>query len=284
MNKITNTGVLFFILCFSVFAGEKISVVSLSPSLTELVFQLGRGGRLVGRSAVCNYPEDAKKVPVVGNFGAPSMEKLITVKADVVLSSALKDRSFEKTIEGMGIKFILLPTDSIEDYYIAVEKLGNLLDCKEEAVNEITRIRNGLKCYREKTEIIPFNKRPLVYLEIWDRPLMTVGNRSFINDFIDYAGGRNIANNEEKDYFSCSAEWVIISNPDVIICPAMEKGRIADVLKRAGWSCISAVKNHRIYTDLDDDLIYRLGPRMLEGIELIYKCVFPEQGDSCLRP
>lgn len=280
MNKITNTGVLLFSLCFSVFAGEKIRVVSLSPSLTELVFQLGKGGCLVGRSTVCNYPEDAKKVPVVGNFGAPSMEKLITVKADLVLSSALKDRSLEKTIEGMGIKFLLLPTDSIEDYYIAVEKLGKLLDCEEAALKEITRIRNGLKGFREKAEKIPFDKRPLVYLEIWDRPLMTVGNRSFINDFIDYAGGRNIANKEGKDYFSCSAEWVIVSNPDVVICPAMEKGRIADVLKRAGWASISAVKHHRIYTDLDDDLIYRLGPRMLEGISLIHKCIFPEQGDD----
>ena len=95
----------------------------------------------------------------------------------------------------------------------------------------------------------------------------------FINEMIKYAGGRNIAADMNKDYFNCSVEWIITSNPDIIICPAMKTGREADVIKRKGWQNISAVKNNRIYVDLDDDLVYRLGPRIIEGVKLLKKII-----------
>ncbi len=240
----------------------------MSPCLTELIFHLGEGDKLVGRSSACDYPEEAEKIDSVGNFGKPSLEKLITVKPDVVITSALADPAIKTSIEQFGIKFYLLSAESIEDYYKTVGILGEILNCKEKAAAEIVRIKNGLKKFQElnrKKNGVDFK----VYLEIWDRPYMTIGKNSFINDLIEYAGGNNIAASLNEKYFSCSVEWIITSNPDIIICPAMKTGREADVKKREGWESISAVKNNRIYTDINDDLIYRLGPRVLEGIELL---------------
>lgn len=261
---------LFFSAGFAGFAGADGSkrVISLSPCLTELIFHLGKGTCLVGRTSACDYPPEAKKVEVVGGFGKPSIEKLVSLKPDVVVASALADLALMTSVKSFGIEFHLLPTNSIKDYYRSVETLGRILGCSRKAAAEIVSVRKGLREFAELNSKSGF-KRPSVYLEIWDRPYMTVGKKSFINDLIEYAGGRNIASSLDNAYFNCSVEWIIKSDPDVIICPAMKTGREADVEMRKGWRGISAVKHHRVYLDLNDDLIYRLGPRILRGVELL---------------
>jgi iron complex transport system substrate-binding protein len=107
---------------------------------------------------------------------------------------------------------------------------------------------------------------------------MTIGKKSFLNDFISYAGGKNIGADMDKDYIKCSQEWVILANPEVIICPAMGEGKSGEVIARYGWQNIPAVKNKHVFTHLNQDLIYRLGPRMLDGIAIIRKCI--ESADS----
>lgn len=266
---------------FFVCAEENPRVVSLSPSLTEIVFQLGKGACLVGRSAVCNYPEEASKIPVAGNLGSPYMEKLAVLKPSILIISSFQDPSVRKTLENMGVKVVVLPMDSIDCYFSGVKELGKILHCEAAAEKEIERVKKGLESFKENIKSTVPEKRPVVYLEVWNRPLMTVGKKSFINDFINYAGGKNVAGNEAKDYFTCSEEWVIISNPDIIISPAMGKEQMKDILNRSGWSGITAIKNKRVYLALNQDLIYRLSPRILDGIEVLHKCIYPEkEGDK----
>ena len=276
MNLLKKT--LFVTVIFAIFANalfadnKKIRLVSLSPCLTELVFYLGEQDKLVGRSSACDYPAEAKKIEIVGSFGKPSLEKLISLKPDVVISSALADPVLKTSIEQFGIKFYLLPGKSFDDYYKALKLLGDILGCEKKADSEIARVKQALANFAKINSALK-KKRPKVYLEVWDRPYMTVGNKSFINEMIKYAGGENIADNINKDYFNCSVEWIITSDPDVIICPAMKTGREADVKKRKGWQNIQAVKNNCVYVDLNDDLIYRLGPRVIEGIKLLRKMI-----------
>ena len=272
--------VLFFIVSAMVAeASSAIRVVSLSPCLTELIFYLGKGSLLVGRTSACDYPPEAEKIELVGAFGKPSMEKLLSLKPDIVVASALADPSLISSIRRFGIKFHLLPSKSIEDYYLSVTTLGRILHCEKTASAEIARVNTGLAKF-EKLNAEKDFKRPKVYLEIWDRPYMTVGKKSFINDLITYAGGVNIAGKFDEAYFNCSVEWIITSNPEVIICPAMKTGRDADVENRRGWSNVPAIRNHRVYVDLNDDLIYRLGPRMLDGIILLRSIILKENANG----
>jgi iron complex transport system substrate-binding protein len=252
--------------------GIKIRVISLSPSLTETVFRLGRGDWLVVRSSACNFPPEAEKIAVAGDFGRPSLEKLISLKPDIVIASAMAEPSLKTTLAELDIRFYLLSDKSFDDYYTTVKKLGELLDCRENAEKEIKKVKTLLAKFAAENRSM-HKKKPKVYLEIWDRPYMTVGKKSFINDMIEFAGGRNIAADRNEGYFNCSEEWIIKSNPDIIICPAMKKGRKADVLNRNGWQNINAVKNKRVYVDLNDDLIYRLGPRTPEGIKILKKII-----------
>lgn len=251
--------------------GGKLRIVSLAPSLTETIFALGKGSELVGRTSVDNYPPQVKKVPVVGGFGTPCLESLASVRPDVVVAAVLKDSSIRESIKQVGIKFILLPADSIESYFEAIRRLGEILNCTAEAERELGRLREGLEKYSRESS--REKKRPKVYVEIWNNPLMTIGGKSFINDFIVYAGGANIGAGVAKDYFTCSQEWVIMEMPDVIICPSMGSRVLSEIMKRPGWSLIPAVKSRRIYSDLNENLIYRLGPRMLEGIAELRKCI-----------
>ena len=250
---------------------KKISVVSLSPCLTEIIFQLGKGACLVGRSSACDYPEDALKIPVVGAFGKPSIEKIIEIKPDVVVATDLADPAVQKSIEQFGIRFFILPEKSISAYYQTVQKLGDILGCPDQAAAEIARIRDGLQKLTKLNNGL--EHRPKVYMEIWHQPYMTVGKKSFINDMIKYAGGANIAGELDKDYFNCSEEWIIKSDPQIIICPGMKKGNIANIAARNGWKNISAVKNKQIYVELNQNLIFRLGPKLLEGIELLHSVI-----------
>ncbi len=259
MNKIL-IGICVFIIS-AVYAEKKVRIVSLTPCLTELVLHLGYEDSMVGRSSACDFPIRVKKIPIAGAFGVPNLEQLVLLKPNIVVSSTLRDKGVIQSIENLGIKFYLMKMESFDDYYKIVNILGEILKCQTKAIEEIKRIKVGLTKFKNDKK-----GKKKVYLEIWDRPYMTIGNKSFINDLIFYAGGENIANNLDKEYFNCSVEWIIKSNPDIIICPAMKTNRVADILSRKGWQNISAVKNKRIVTNIDDDLIYRLGPRVLDGI------------------
>ncbi len=247
-------------------------VVSLSPSLTEMVFSLGEQSKLVGRSSACDYPAEVSGIEVVGAMGKPSVEKILALKPTAVIATSLATPAVQRTFEEFGIEVHLLPGSTLQDYFVCLEAIGRIFDCREKAVSEAMRFQGELKEFKS------LNKeqeggRPRVYLEIWDRPYMTAGGKSFINDLIEYAGGVNIAAGRAEEYFNCSVEWILESDPEIIICPAMGTGREADVKRRKGWEKISAVKNDRIYVDLDDDLIYRLGPRIIEGIAMLRKII-----------
>ncbi len=248
-------------------------VVSLSPSITEIIFLLGKNNCLVGRSSYCDYPAEAKKLPVVGNFGVPFLEHLAAVKPDYVITTKLKDKASKQAMESLGAKVIMLDDNSFDDYIKCVKMLGEILNCQAAADAEISRFSKALEEFKSLADKVPAASRPKVYVEVWHRPLLTCGGKTFINDMIGYAGGINLGRNEKAEYFPCSLEWIMQQNPDVIICPGMGSGKSGEVAKRDGWQHISAVKSNRIYTGLEQDKIFRLGPRTIEGIALLRKYI-----------
>lgn len=268
--------ILFCCICLSAQADDKIRIISLSPNLTEIIFQIGAGDCIVGRSSACDYPPEAGKIPIAGNLGLPSMEFAAAVKPDYIVSLEIVDDGIRRNIERLGIKFVPLPHETLDDYYMAVSELGRILACRERADEEIRRVKKIFDREKKITRSIPREKMPRVYLEVWDNPFMTVGGKSFAHDLITMAGGVNVAGKENTGCLKCSREWVILSRPDVIIAPAMGKFAGGQIRKRDGWSEIPAVKNDRIYTGMEESLLYRLGPRMTESLKIFRKCFYPD--------
>jgi len=258
-------------------AGDNpVRVVSLGPSITETIYQLKQDACLVGRSSACDYPSAAAKIPVAGNMGIPFMERLAVLKPDYVLASGLKDMGVKKTIESLGIKVIILPGETLNDYIASVKILGEVLKCPDAAAAEEVRFRQRLAEFRRQQTEHGWARRK-VYLEVWHRPLQTCGGKTFLNEMIEYAGGINIAAKEPREYFTCSEEWILRQNPEVIIAPGMGSGKGDEIAMRRGWSEVDAVKQNRIYTGLDQSMIFRLGPRTVDGIAILRECIMEKK-------
>lgn len=253
-------------------------VVSLAPSLTEITCAIGAGKQLVGRTSACDYPpEIVASVPVIGGFGKPCLDSLIKVNPTLVLDVDLDDESVGRLIEQVGLKRERVKCSALNDIPLAILAVGERLDCQESAQTLAYTISRRVAELRVAAEIRQERTGgPSVYVEIWGDPLMTVGRGSFVSELVSLAGGRNIGDTVcDKDYFPVSSEWVIFSDPDVIICLYMSSEKtIRDaVAGRIGWAQIKAVQNHRVYGGLDSSRVLRPGPRVLEGIEVLRKCI-----------
>ena len=242
---------------------DELRVISLSPSLTELVFWLGKGSDLVGRSAVCDYPAEAAKLPVAGNFADPDIERVLKLKPDLVITNDLMRPGKDKALTRAGIRFVRMQCRNMDEYIRWVEKLGVLLNCPEAAAREIGRIKKRLEKFRLQAAKI--KRKKTVCWVIWDSPLMIAGSGSLPETVIGYAGGVNVAKDLHPEYIKVSRDWLLKVQPDILIwtCsrPLNRKDRF--------WSSLNAVKSGRVVMAPDSSLLQRPGPRLPDGIEML---------------
>lgn len=248
-------------------------VVSLSPALTELICLLGAEEALVARSSACNYPENVKKLPVAGDFAIPSVEKILQLNADLVVTNALVDGVGYPQLAEFQIPVLHLPLNSIADYCNAVKVLGQKLNREEAAEKEIQRVNDKLTFY-QKT---PYASYPPVLVLIWDDPPYVPGKGAFYNEFLALAGGKNPAETIPREYFAVSDEWVLLHPVEHIFVSMMEGVERAEDLRLSPvWQELPAWKKGQIHFGKDQDVLCRPGPRMFEAIEYFRKILHPE--------
>ncbi|MBI2437695.1 MAG: ABC transporter substrate-binding protein [Lentisphaerae bacterium] len=268
-------------------------VVSLAPNLTEIICAIGAGAALVGRTSACDYPpEIVKAVPIIGGFGAPSLDRLLKSKPTLILDIALEDETTAKLIAQLGIRRARVPCSTLADIPTAIITVGRLAHAEPAATSLAERIRREVIRRRAELELrkAAGQSAPTVFAEIWGDPLMTVGRNSFVAELITLAGGRNLGDEvalaelgqADKDYFPVASEWVIARDPDIILClypiaggsaQNPEEAHVKRLAARTGWSQIKAVRTLRVYGAFDNNLILRPGPRVLEGIEALQTCI-----------
>jgi len=253
----------------------KPRIISLAPSLTEMIFAIGAGDQLVGRTSACDWPVAALQVPVVGAFGRPSLELLASIHPDLVVDVDLADEEMGKKISALGIQRENIACKSPDDIPAALRKLGKLTGHTREADSLALSISEGLAMFKTKAE--KRAKKKSVYLEIWDDPFWTGGKGSYTSALIAYAGGRNIGDVVDKEYFEISQEWVIKKSPEVIACMYMSKNVSAasKLMERPGWGSVAAVQQRQVYDQFDNSLFLRPGPRVLEGIAQLHRTIYP---------
>lgn len=247
-------------------------IVSLSPATTEVLFAIGAGDKIVGATIFDDYPEEAKTIPRVGDFSNPSLERILQLNPDLVIGIVNLHERLLKRLLDLGIPcYAFKLYDSLDELYESIELLGKFTGKEKEAENLIKKIREELDILRQKGWRL--RKHPRVFLAIWDSPLVTISKRSYINDLIEIAGGKNIAS-ESMAYFPIySIEKLIEESPDIIIVAGgkggmgVSKERIFRVLNGKG---IKAIDNGNIF-EIDGDLIFRLSPRVVEGTKLLHE-------------
>ena len=251
-------------------------VVSLAPSITEIVCAVGAADRLVGRTDVCNYPSDVvAHVPVVAGFGRPYLEPILSEKPTLVLDVALEDTSLRAALERQGIRCAHVACQHLDEIPDAIRDVGRLAGRADAAGALATSIADGIRRRREAEAGRPAARRPLVLALIWYDPLMVAAKASFVSELVALAGGRNLGDELPRDYVTVSTEWVIERSPDVILClyHGAESRARQIVMTHTGWQTIRAVQTGRVYDDFNLDTILRPGPRVLQGEEQLRSAI-----------
>ncbi|MFA6224447.1 MAG: helical backbone metal receptor [Desulfomonilaceae bacterium] len=248
-------------------------IVCLAPSLTELVFELKAGSRLVGRTTKCNIPEAAKAVTNIGSYGSPDFEKLMSVRTDLVLApkTGIKPE-FIQRLKSLGVPVYVDDSSNIEQIEQNINNVGKLLGSNDEAgriVNDIRVRRISIRKLMDGVE------KTTVLFVIGVRPLVVAGGRSFLGSLVREAGGSNIAENTTVEYPKFSIEEVIKCDPDLILMLDKECREKECVDQWKDFSYLKAVKNKRVY-ELDADLMARPGVRTIDGLEKLVKFLHPE--------
>jgi iron complex transport system substrate-binding protein len=251
-------------------------IISLAPSVTEMLFAIGAGSNLVGRTDVCNWPPEAAAVPVVGSFGRPSIEAILRQRPTLVLTVDLEDERILDPLARAGIAHRRIACETLDDIPVAIRAVGSLAGAHAAAAvladrlaAELSRLRAG------DLAAAPDEFRPQAFAEIWGDPLMTAGRRSFVAELVRLAGCDNLGDAVDGAYFTVSPEWVIIRDPEIIFCLYMttETQAVQRVAGRVGWQAVRAVRRGTVYDGFDTDLLFRPGPRVIEGIAALRACV-----------
>lgn len=236
-------------------------IVSLSPAMTEVVFSLGAGDKIVGVTTYCDFPEQAKEITKVGDFSHPSIERIVALKPDLVIVNLPEQKRTQRELEKLGINIFVSSPTSLADIYQELAQIGKTLGQKRQADSLIEYMKHNLQNITKEDA-----KR--VFVEISPRPIITIGAVTFLNDIIERAGGTNIFKDLEKDYPVVNQEAVIMRDPEIIIVLHPE-----DIAGRTGWQRIQAIKNNRVYTDLNPDLLMRPGPRLVDGFRQLKRII-----------
>lgn len=248
-------------------------IVSLAPSVTETLFALGFGDRLVGVTTYCDYPAEARKLPKIGGFMSPSLEVIVAKRPDLVIGvSSATDPVKAREMERLGLKVTLISLASVSDILSSIKSIARLLG--NPAAGK-TLVRNITRQFEEvKKRVAPAPRRPTL-LAVGLRPLVAVGGKNFIDELITLAGGENIAGNAAQPWLNLPDEYVVAKAPQVIIEAGMGSDRSESAKHWADLKSIPAVREQRVYA-YPSDKILRPGPRIGEGLEEIARLVHPE--------
>jgi len=243
------------------------AIVSLSPNVTEIVFALGLGHRLIGVSTACDYPPEVKRLRQVGDLGAPDVELVRALRPELIVTTPLRDPEVAKALRATGVQIVEVRQSSIADVPFAVETIGRAAGVATEARALADRMRRRI---HDATRDVADDQRPRLYVELSPHPLRTAGKGSFLDELIERAGGRNIARDFPTPWLTISPEDVIVRNPQIILLThTSETDPVAVIARRVGWSNIAAVRGGWVVSDPDPDLILRPGPRLVDGLEAL---------------
>jgi iron complex transport system substrate-binding protein len=242
--------------------GPSLRIISLAPNLTEILFELGVGEHVIGVTTYCVYPPEAQKKEKIGDFINPNIEKIVSLKPDLVFAERWSSTKTVARLRGMGLNVIDVPSPaSIEEIYRVIRQVGEAVKKVARACEIEMEMKKKIEVIKERTR--QFKSRPSIYVEI-DLPSWTVGRPSFINEAVYLCGAKNLFEDIEKPAIQVSREVIIERNPEIILsleAPA------AEVRQRPGWEQIAAVKKNKIIDNVPRDLLSHGNHRLVLGME-----------------
>lgn len=249
------------------FAAPPQRIVTMLPSLTEAAWVLGAGPRLVGVDRYSNWPAQIAALPRLGGLEDAHIEAIAALKPDAVLAST-SSRAMER-LEALGLRVVRFKSDSHADVQRTLERIALLLGSPEAGAREWARIERELDAAAAR--VPPERRGRRVYFEIGGGPY-AAGTTSFIGETLTRLGMANIVPPALGPFPKLNPEFVVRARPDVLMGLQAEQ---AALLRRPGWSGLSAVREHQLcgFDAAQYDMLVRPGPRMGEGAALLVDCL-----------
>lgn len=253
-------------------------IVSLIPAATEILFALGAGDRVAGRTRYGVHPPAARDVPSVGEGIRPSVEAIVSREPDVVIVFAgASNRTALERLRELSVPLLAVEHDDLEDFRRNVDRLGRLTGRERVADSLTAAVAGELEAV---AAIAGRRPRRSVYYEVWADPPITVGAGSYLDSLLTVAGGRNVFGDLSSPSPQVSLEAILTRSPEVMIVAREDRGagRTTPPAERPGWSELRAVREGRV-RPVDGGLVHRLGPRLGEAAAALAVALHPE-----LRP
>jgi iron complex transport system substrate-binding protein len=249
-------------------------VVSLVPAVTEILYALGAGDVVVGRSAWDDEPPAVLAVPSVGDALRADPERVLARRPDLVILHAGPDNAGSvERLERLGVPALAIRIDDLDDLDRNLLRLGLLLGRQEEARALRDRIRAELEAVRAATEGLP---RVSVYYDVAWPPAITIGSGSYLDDLIAIAGGRNVFGDIAAPSPRVALEAIVVRDPDLILVPSGAAAAGATKPSaRPGWRAVGAVGRGDVRA-VDAGLLHRLGPRVGAAARFLAAVLHPE--------
>ena len=251
---------------------EPEKIISLAPNITEIIYELDREDKLVGRTEYCDYPEEVKNITSIGTIEDPNIEKIVELKPDLVIASPLSKIEAIQKLEQLGINVLVLQgEESFEGVYDTIEKVGKVLNAGENAKSVISEMKMKVCDVLDKTKNVT---RPKVYYVVHFGEMgdYTAGRDTFIGQMIEMAGGKNVADDIEG--WAYSLEKLVEKKPEILICSKNYDSK-EGIKNAVGYKDLDAVKEGRLY-EIDNNLLDRQGPRLADGLTELARIIHPE--------
>jgi len=237
-------------------------IISLSPHITEILFMLGAGSRVVGTMAQSNYPDEARQIQRIGDHNGLDIETIVALKPDLIISwpSGNLPRQLQ-TLGRLGLPLFASDPQRLDDIPRTLQNLGRLTGSDDRAMELVREYQQRLQVLRDR-----YSNKPTVsvFLQIWPQPLMTVNDQQLLGDVIHLCGGRNVFGDLATLAPRVNTEAVLQANPDVIISTAEGGDDPLSLRDWHRWPALKATRDGHLY-GIDPAIISRPTPRILDG-------------------
>ena len=255
-------------------AGQQ-RIVSLTPSVTEILFALGAGNEVVGVSQYCDYPPDVARLPRVGSFLTPNLEAIVALHPTLVIGIGLSSEMREiRALKEMHCSTMTIEDDSVAQIEGSIRAVGDRIGRADAARALLDKLNAQIEAVRQRVASMP---RVRVLMLVGHEPLIAVGPGTFLDDLLKLANADNIADSIDQQWPKLSIEYVIAMHPDVILDGQMGNDPVSPAQFWEKYPSIPAVRNHRVYGYPGDPVLHA-GPRIGTSLQILADLIHPQAG------
>lgn len=247
------------------------SLICLAPSITDIVYALGRGDDIAGITDYTKYPPEARQKPSVGGVTDTSLERIVSLHPNLVLAIAdFNSADLIRAIEKLGLPVFLIHPHGLHDIYRSIESIGKAIDAEQQASALVRNLQAREDAVRRRVAGKP---QPTIFFVLWADPIMTAGHGAFITELIEAAGGKSVTADVSTEWPQLSLESVLAEQPQYLLLVRGSAVTLESLRHQGNWKRLDAVRDGKVF--YADDRIELPSPAAFDALEELARQFHP---------